>query len=86
MYNNDSDELSNLIVSRKLGKLKVSLDCEEIYSLDKLNYHLNYQNLIYPYVRLNNHKENNAPPKASGTVIIIINGSMKLSNWAARIK
>ena len=56
LNNNDSDELSNLIVSRKLGKLKVSLDCEEIYSLDKLNYHLNYQNLIYPYVRLNNHK------------------------------
>ncbi|MNG01680.1 hypothetical protein D3C84_846720 [compost metagenome] len=35
---------------------------------------------------MNNHKENNAPATAIGTVKIIINGSIKLSNCAARIK
>ncbi len=34
----------------------------------------------------NNHKVNTAPAMANGTVIIIINGSTKLSNCAARIK
>jgi hypothetical protein len=34
----------------------------------------------------NSHKENKAPATAIGTVKIIINGSMKLSNCAASIK
>ena len=35
---------------------------------------------------MNNHNENKAPATAIGTVNIIIIGSMKLSNCAARIK
>ena len=52
----DLNSLTELINLRQVGKFTPNLDYQEIFSLEKLNQNLNYQNLIYPYVRLNNYK------------------------------
>lgn len=52
----DLKNLTDLISLRRVGKFIPNLDCQEIFSLEKLNHNLNYQSLIYPYVRLNNYK------------------------------
>lgn len=52
----DLDSLAELINLRQVGKFTPNLDYQEIFSLERLNQNLNYQHLIYPYVRLNNYK------------------------------
>jgi ribosomal protein L16 Arg81 hydroxylase len=52
----DYNSLKEIIDLRRVGKFMPSFDCKNIFSLGKLNYNLNYQNLIYPYLRVNNYK------------------------------
>ncbi len=52
----DLKSLTELINLRQVSKFTPNLDCKEIFSLEKLNHNLNYQHLIYPYLRVNNYK------------------------------
>ena len=40
----------------EIHKFKFEEDYKKIYSLDQMNSDINFQNLVYPYIRLNNHK------------------------------
>lgn len=52
----DLKSLTELINLRQVSKFTPNLDYKEIFSLEKLNHNLNYQHLIYPYLRVNNYK------------------------------
>lgn len=52
----DLSTLIGLLNDNEVVKFKFDSNYQSIYSLDRMNYDLNFQNLVYPYVRLNNHK------------------------------
>jgi len=52
----DISVLIDFLNSNEVVKFQFDENYQSIYSLEKMNDDLNYQNLVYPYVRLNNYK------------------------------
>ena len=52
----DLNKLIRILNVNEIHKFKFEEDYKKIYSLDQMNSDINFQNLVYPYIRLNNHK------------------------------